>query len=64
MFSAPEDLYTKEGTFVFPKGTEFYARVDKIGYSAWRSKPERSRIVFHKYSLPTGETYDMAGVPF
>ena len=64
VFSAPEDLYTKEGTFVFPKGTEFYARVDKIGYSAWRSKPEKSRVVFHKYSLPTGETYDMAGVPF
>lgn len=63
-FVAPNDVYTKEGTFLYPKGTEFYARVDKIGYSAWRSKPERSAIVFHKYSLPTGETYDMAGVPF
>ena len=49
---------------LFPKGTEFYVRVDKIGYSAWRSKPEKSRIVFHKYSMPNGETYDMAGVPF
>ena len=43
---------------------EFYARVYKIGYSAWRSKPEKSRFVFYKYSLPNGETYDMAGVPF
>lgn len=63
-FVAPNDVYTKEGTFLYPKGTEFYARVDKIGYSAWRSKPERSCVVFHKYSLPSGETYDMAGVPF
>lgn len=64
VFTAPNDVYTNEGTFLYPKGTEFYARVDKIGYSAWRSKPERSSIVFHKYSLPSGETYDMAAVPF
>ena len=64
VFSAPNDVYTNEGTFLYPKGTEFYARVDKIGYSAWRSKAERSSIVFHKYSLPSGETYDMAAVPF
>ena len=63
-FTAPNDVYTVEGTFLYPKGTEFYARVDKIGYSAWRSKPETSTVVFHKYSLPNGETYDMAGVPF
>lgn len=64
VFAAPNDVYTKEGTFLYPKGTEFYARVDKIGYSAWRSKPEKSRVVFHKYTMPNGETYDMAGVPF
>ena len=64
VFTAPNDVYSTQGTFLYPKGTEFYARVDKIGYSAWRSKPERSTVVFHKYSLPTGETYDMAGVPF
>lgn len=64
VFTAPNDVYSVQGTFLYPKGTEFYARVDKIGYSAWRSKPERSRVVFHKYSLPNGATYDMAGVPF
>ena len=64
VFSAPNDVYSVQGEFLYPKGTEFYARVDKIGYSAWRSKPERSRVVFHKYSLPNGHTYDMAGVPF
>ncbi len=64
VFTTPEDVYTAQGTFLLPKGTEFYARVEKIGYSAWRSKAERSNVVFHKYSLPTGETYDMAGVPF
>ena len=64
VFTAPNDVYTNEGTFLYPKGTEFYARVEKLGYSAWRSKAERSNIVFHKYSLPSGETYDMAGVPF
>lgn len=64
VYTAPNDVYTKEGTFLYPKGTEFYARVMKIGYSAWRSKPERSTFVFYKYSLPNGETYDMAGVPF
>ncbi len=64
VFSAPNDVYTEQGTFLYPKGTEFYARVEKIGYSAWRSKPERSRVIFHKYSLPNGETYDMAAVPF
>ncbi len=64
VFTAPNDVYTTQGTFLYPKGTEFYARVEKLGYSAWRSKGERSRLVFHKYSLPNGETYDMAGVPF
>ena len=64
VFTAPNDVYSVQGTFLYPKGTEFYARVDKIGYSAWRSKPEKSRVVFHKYSLPGGQTYDMAGVPF
>ncbi len=64
VYTAPNDVYTKEGTFLYPKGTEFYARVMKIGYSAWRSKPEKSTYVFYKYSLPNGETYDMAGVPF
>ena len=64
VFTAPNDVYTKEGTFLYPKGTEFYARVYKIGYSAWRSKPEKSRFVFYKYSLPNGETYDMGGVPY
>ena len=64
VFSAPNDVYSVQGEFLYPKGTEFYARVDKIGYSAWRSKPEKSRVVFHKYSLPGGQTYDMAGVPF
>lgn len=64
VFTAPNDVYSTQGTFLYPKGTEFYARVEKIGYSAWRSKPERSTVVFHKYSLPNGQTYDMAGVPF
>ena len=64
VFTAPNDVYSIQGEFLYPKGTEFYARVDKIGYSAWRSRPEKSRVVFHKYSLPNGHTYDMAGVPF
>lgn len=64
VFTAPADVYTAEGVFIYPKGTEFYARDEKKGYSAWRSKPERSVTVFYKYSLPTGEVYDMAGVPF
>ena len=64
IFVAPNDVYSTQGTFLYPKGTEFYARAYKIGYSAWRSKSEKSNVVFHKYSLPTGETYDMAGVPF
>ncbi len=64
VFTASDDVFSEQGTLLYPKGTEFYARVDKISYSAWRQKPEKSIIVFHKYSLPTGETYDMAGVPF
>ena len=64
IFTAPEDVYTVQGTFVFPKGTEFYARDEKKGYSAWRAKPERSNVVFYKYVLPSGTGYDMAGVPF
>ncbi len=64
IFTAPNDVYSNEGTFLYPKGTEFYARVFRIGYSAWRSKAEKSRFVFYKYSLPDGSSYDMAGVPF
>ncbi len=64
VFTAPNDVYSVQGTFLYPKGTEFYAWDLKKGYSSWRSKREKSRIVFHKYSLPSGQTYDMAGVPF
>ena len=64
VFTAPNDVYTKQGTFLFPQGTEFYARDEKKGYSAWRSRPEKSNVVFYKYSLPSGATYDMAGVPY
>ncbi len=64
IFTAPNDVYTNEGTFLYPKGTEFYARVEQIGYSAWRSRAKKSTLVFHKYSFPNGFTYDMQGVPF
>lgn len=64
VFEAPNDVYTTQGTFLYPKGTEFYARVEKLKYSAWRSKAEKANVVFWKYSLPSGQTYDMAGVPF
>ena len=63
-FTAPNDVYTTQGTFLYPKGTEFYARDERKGYSAWRSKPEKSNVVFFRYSLPSGQVYDMAGVPF
>ena len=63
-FTAPNDVYSQQGTFLYPKGTEFYARDERKGYSAWRSKPEKSNVVFFRYSLPTGQVYDMAGVPF
>lgn len=64
VFTAPEDVYSVEGEFLYPKGTEFYARDMQKDYSAWRSKPEASNVVFYKYSLPSGQTYDMAAVPF
>jgi hypothetical protein len=63
-FTAPNDVYSTQGKFLYPKGTEFYARDERKRYSAWRSKPEKSNVVFFRYSLPSGETYDMAGVPF
>ncbi len=63
-FTAPNDVYSQQGTFLYPKGTEFYARDERKGCSAWRSKPEKSNVVFFRYSLPTGQVYDMAGVPF
>ncbi|MBQ8475858.1 S-layer homology domain-containing protein [bacterium] len=63
-FTAPNDVYSTQGTFLYPKGTEFYARDEKKGYSAWRSRPEKSNVVFYRYSLPTGQVYDMAGVTF
>ncbi|MBR1617646.1 S-layer homology domain-containing protein, partial [bacterium] len=64
VFTAPEDVYSVEGEFLYPKGTEFYARDMKKDYSAWRSRPQASNVIFYKYSLPGGQTYDMAGVPF
>ncbi|MBR1617793.1 S-layer homology domain-containing protein [bacterium] len=63
-FTAPNDVYSTQGTFLYPQGTEFYARDEKKGYSAWRSRREKSNVVFYKYTLPSGQTYDMAGVPF
>lgn len=62
-YIAPEDVYTKEGALLYPKGTEFYAKISGIKYSDWKSKPKKIGCVFYKYSLPNGETHSMAGIP-
>ena len=64
MFSAPADVYTQEGTFLYPAGTKFVADVQKIKYTPFRHKKQKNLIVLRKFYIPNGVSHQMAGVTY
>lgn len=64
VFSAPNDVYTQEGTFLYPAGTKFVADVLKIKYTPFRHKKQKNLIVIRKFYMPNGISHQMAGVAY
>ncbi len=62
-FSAPEDVSTEEGTFLYPKGTKFSAEVLRIKKSTWRDKSNHNLLVLDRIMLQDGYQFSMAAVP-
>ena len=64
VFVAPADVYTQEGTFLYPAGTQFVADVQKIKYTPFRIKKQKNLIVLRKFYMPNGISHQMAGVTY
>jgi len=62
-FSAPEDLITEQGTFLYGAGTRFNAEILKIKKSPWREKNSKTLIVLDRISTTEGYNTEMAAVP-
>lgn len=64
VFSAINDVYTQEGTFLYPAGTKFVADVQKIKYTPFRHKKQKNLIVIRKFYMPNGISHQMAAVAY
>ncbi len=64
IFVAPADVYTQEGTFLYPAGTQFVADVQKIKYTPFRIRKQKNLIVLRKFYMPNGISHEMAGVTY
>ncbi len=62
-FSAPEDVSTEEGTFLYPAGTKFSAEVLRIKKSTWRDKSSNNLLVLDRIMMADGYQFAMAAVP-
>ena len=63
-FVAKENLYTREGTLVYPANTKFVADVIKIQKPKWFNKNARVYMMINQIVLPDGRTYSMNAKPF
>ena len=63
-FVAKENLYTREGSLVFPANTKFVADVIKIQKPKWFNKNARVYMMINQVILPDGRTYSMYAKPF
>lgn len=64
VFEAPADVYTQEGTFVYPAGTKFIADVQDEAYTPFRHKKQKDLLVVRKIITPQGISHEMAGVAY
>ena len=64
VFVAPTDVYTQEGTFLYPAGTQFVADVQKIKRTPFRLKKQKNLIVLRKFYIPSGVSHEMGGVTY
>lgn len=61
-YVSPKDIYSKEGTKLYPQGTKFVAYVEETQNSYWLKKQDKAYIVFNKAILPNGQEFPVAGV--
>lgn len=62
-FYAPKDLYTVEGTLVYPQGTKFKAVVEKNINPKWFNRQAKLGVQFKTATYPNGKTVNISGVP-
>ena len=63
-FVAKENLYTREGSLVYPANTKFVADVIKLQKPKWFNKNARVYMMINQVVLPDGRTYSMYAKPF
>ena len=63
-FDVDEDVYTVEGTLVFPAGTKFTAQVVEIKDPEWMNKNARVGLLFQSVEFTNGEVKTFAARPF
>jgi len=63
-FVAKENLYTREGSLVYPANTKFVADVIKIQKPKWFNKNARVYMMINQVIMPDGRTYSMNAKPF
>lgn len=64
VFVAPTDVYTQEGTFLYPAGTQFVADVQKIKRTPFRLRKQKNLIVLRKFYIPSGVSHEMGAVAY
>lgn len=60
--AVPEDLYTKEGTFLIPAGSIFEGVISEIQDAKLFNKNAKVGFNINKLLLPNGKTYDVSAV--
>lgn len=63
-FSLLENLYTQEGTLIFPINTKFCATVIKIVKQRVPNKNARVYLKFDSIMFPTGAAYEFSAKPY
>lgn len=63
-FVVPQNLYTVEGTLVFPANTKMVAEIINIQSPKWFNKNARVDLLFRNIVLPDGRVMEMSAKPF
>lgn len=61
---AKKDVATSEGRQLYPAGTVFSGKVQKVKLSTWRDKKDKVLLVFDKATPPRADSHNMAAVAY
>lgn len=63
-FTAPQDVFTQEGTLVIPKNSKLVAQIINIQAPKWFNKNARVDLLFKNLVLPDGRVMELNAKPF